>query len=223
MVDRQLDFLEVNPQSKPAAAIIWLHGLGVDGHDFEPIVPELRIPESLPIRFVFPHAPKRPVTINFKMVMPAWFDILDVSGLHKVNVDDILKSSRQLADLIQAEIRRGLSPDRIILAGFSQGGTIALHAGLRFAKKLAGIMALSTFLPTVDQLADDGSDANRATPIFMAHGTSDPLIGIENAVLTRDALRRLGYDVRWQEYPVAHTVCHEEIRDIRSWILDILE
>jgi len=222
MSDRQLDFIEVNPPSKPAAAVIWLHGLGVDGHDFEPIVPELQLPESLPIRFVFPHAPKRAVTINFKMVMPAWFDILDITGAHKVNVGDILESARQLADLIEAETLRGLPPDRIILAGFSQGGTIALHTGLRYEKKLAGIMALSTYLPTVDQLAQERSQANLTIPVFMAHGASDPLIGIENAVLTREALRRLGYNVRWQEYPVAHTVCQAEIMDIRAWILDIL-
>ncbi|MEW6670164.1 MAG: alpha/beta hydrolase-fold protein [Thermodesulfobacteriota bacterium] len=222
MADRQLEFLEVNPKSKPSAAVIWLHGLGVDGHDFEPIVPELRLPESLPVRFVFPHAPKRTVTVNFHMLMPAWFDILDITGSHKVNVDDILESSRQLADLVQAEIRRGLPPERIILAGFSQGGVIALHTGLRYNKKLAGIMALSTFLPTIDQLADECSEANRDIPIFMAHGTGDPLVGIENAVHTRQALNRLGYHVRWREYPVAHTVCHEEIQDIRAWILDIL-
>jgi len=117
MADRQLDFLEINPQAKPTAAVIWLHGLGVDGHDFEPIVPELQLPDSLPIRFVFPHAPKRSVTINFNMIMPAWFDILDITGPHKVNIDDILESSRQLTDLIQTETRRGLPPDRIILAG----------------------------------------------------------------------------------------------------------
>ena len=222
MADRQLNFLEVNPQSKPAAAVIWLHGLGVDGHDFEPIVPELQLPESLPIRFVFPHAPKRAVTVNFNMVMPAWFDILDIAGPHKVNVDDIHESSRQLADLIQVEVQRGLPPDRIILAGFSQGGTIALHTGLRYPEKLAGIMALSTYLPTADQLANERSHANRDIPIFMAHGTSDPLIGIENAVRTRKALSHLGYTIRWQEYPVEHTVCHDEIQDIRSWILDIL-
>jgi phospholipase/carboxylesterase len=222
MADRQLDFIEVTPPSKPTATIIWLHGLGVDGHDFESIVPELRLPASLPIRFVFPHAPKRAVTINFGMIMPAWFDILDIAGPHKVNVDDILESSRQLADLIQTETQRGLPSERIILAGFSQGGTIALHTGLRYDDKLAGIMALSTYLPTIDQLANERSQANREIPVFMAHGTSDPLIGIENAVRTHKALSRLGYHVRWREYPVAHTVCFEEIQDIRSWILDIL-
>jgi len=223
MADRPLDFIEVNPRSKPAATVIWLHGLGVDGHDFEPIVPELQLPDSLPVRFVFPHAPKRAVTINFNMIMPAWFDILDIAGPHKVNVADILESSQQLADLIQAETRRGLPPDRIILAGFSQGGTIALHTGLRYDKKLAGIMALSTYLPTVDQLADERSEANRDIPIFMAHGTGDPLIRIENAVRIRKSLDRLGYPIRWQEYPVEHTVCQEEIQDIRAWMLDILE
>jgi len=222
MADRQLDFIEVTPPSTPTAAIIWLHGLGVDGHDFESIVPELRLPASLPIRFVFPHAPKRAVTINFGMIMPAWFDILDIAGPHKVNVDDILESSRQLADLIQLETQRGTPPERIILAGFSQGGTIALHSGLRYNEKLAGIMALSTYLPTIDQLANERSQANRETAVFMAHGTGDPLIGIENAARTRKALSRLGYNVRWREYPVAHTVCQEEIQDIRSWILDIL-
>ena len=222
MADRRLDFIEVNPPSTPTAAIIWLHGLGVDGHDFESIVPELRLPTSMPIRFVFPHAPKRAITINFGMIMPAWFDILDITGRHKVNVDDILESSRQLADLIQFETQRGMPSERIILAGFSQGGTVALHTGLRYAEKLAGIMALSTYLPTLDQLANERSQANREIPVFMAHGSSDPLIGIENAVRTRKALIRLGYIIRWQEYPVEHTVCQEEIQDIRAWILDIL-
>lgn len=223
MASKKLDFIEINPQAKPTAAIIWLHGLGADGHDFEPIVPELHLPKTLPVRFIFPHAPKRAVSINFGMVMPAWYDIMDVAGLHKVNADDILASSRQLKDVMQAEIQKGLPPERIILAGFSQGGTIALHTGLRYDRKLAGIMALSTCLPAADQPSDEYVAANRDISIFMAHGTRDPMIPIEKAIETRDALKRLEYNIRWQEYPMDHSVCHEEIQHIRSWIMAVLE
>jgi phospholipase/carboxylesterase len=222
MESNVLEYIDINPDAKPLATIIWLHGLGVDGHDFVPVVPELRIPDTLPIRYVFPHAPVRPVTINAGMVMPAWFDILDISGLHQVNVYHILESAELLKNLIDDELLSGISSDRIVLAGFSQGGTIALHTGLRFEKKLAGILALSTYLPTTDSLAEERSRINQDIPIMMAHGTRDPLVSVENAINTRDNLTRLGYSVAWQEYPVEHTVCAPEIQDIRSWLLSLL-
>ena len=155
--------------------------------------------------------------------MPAWYDILDIESPPKVNVHDILESCEQLRKLIIREIELGMPPERIVLAGFSQGGTIALLTGLKYEKKLAGIMALSTALHTTDRLAEERSESNLKIPIMMAHGTMDPLVRIENAVSTREALINLGYNVRWQEYPVGHTVCYEEIQDIRSWLFDVLK
>jgi phospholipase/carboxylesterase len=156
------------------------------------------------------------------MVMPAWYDIMNVAGLHQANTEDIIESCRQLEALMQAEIQKGLPPERIILAGFSQGGTIALYTGLRYEKKLAGIMALSTYLPAADQPSDAYSAANRNISIFMAHGTGDPMIQIGKAVETRDALKRLAYNIHWKEYPMEHSVCYEEIQHIRSWIMAVL-
>ena len=222
MNSKVLKYVDINPDTKPTATIIWLHGLGVDGHDFVPIVPELRIPETLPLRFVFPHAPRRSVTINAGMVMPAWFDILDLEGLHKVNENHIHESAELLKTLLEYELLSGIPSERVVLAGFSQGGTIALHTGLRFEKKLAGILALSTYLPTAESLEKEGSRVNREIPIMMAHGSEDPLVPLENAVTTRENLARLGYAVRWHEYPVEHTVCMDEINDIRAWLINIL-
>ena len=218
-----LKYVDINPKTKSLATIIWLHGLGVDGHDFVPLVPELRIPDTLPIRYVFPHAPKRSVSINAGMVMPAWFDILSIQGRHTVNINHILESAYLLKNLIEYELLSGIPSGRIILAGFSQGGAIALHTGLRFEKKLAGILALSTSLPTIDNLAEELNQTNHDIPIMMAHGTRDPLVSIDNAIATREDLIRLGYTVEWYEYPVEHTVCRDEIEDIRTWILTILQ
>lgn len=217
-----LDCVEVNPPLKPVATIIWLHGLGADGHDFEPIVPELGLPDTLPIRYVFPHAPMRSVTINAGMVMRAWFDILDIQLSRKVDIDNFLESADQLEALIQAELQNGMPAERIVLAGFSQGGAVALHTGLRFEKSLAGILALSTYLPTADTLAEERSPANAKVPIMMAHGTMDPLVPVANAITARQALTRLKYKVSWHEYPMQHAVCPEEIRDIGAWFTSIL-
>jgi len=217
-----LKYVDINPEARPSATVIWLHGLGVDGHDFVPIVPELRLPETLPIRFVFPHAPRRSVTINAGMVMPAWFDILDLEGLHQVNEDHIRESADLLKTLLEYELLSGMPSERVVLAGFSQGGTIALHTGLRFEKKLAGILALSTYLPTAASLDKEASQVNRNIPIMMAHGSEDPLVPIQNAQVTRENLTRLGYPVRWHAYPVEHTVCLAEINDIRDWLVGTL-
>ena len=217
-----LERLEINPSSPPTATVIWLHGLGADGHDFEPIVPELGLPDTLPVRYVFPHAPHRAVTINGGMVMRAWFDILDVRLTHKVDVANFIESAAQLVALIENELQKGMPSDRIVLAGFSQGGAIALHTGLRYEKQLAGILALSTYLPTIDTLAGERSQANLNIPIMMAHGTLDPLVPIANAVSARQNLTDLAYPVSWHEYQMGHAVCPEEIRDISSWLLGIL-
>ena len=222
MTSELLECVEMDPGPKPAWVVIWLHGLGADGHDFEAIVPELQLPESLPVRYVFPHAPMRPVTINMGMVMRAWYDILEMDVSRKVDVDTIVESSDLLRNLIQRELDSGIPSERILLAGFSQGGAIVLHTALRYEKPLAGILALSTYLPTVATLKAERSDANRETAIMMAHGKHDPMIPIINAEKTREALIRMDYSVQWREYPMEHQVCMEEIRDIRTWMLEIM-
>lgn len=223
MTSELLDCVEINPEADPAYVVIWLHGLGADGHDFEAIVPELRLPESLPIRYVFPHAPTRPVTINMGMVMRAWYDILEMDVSRKVDVDNIVESSMLLRNLIQRELDAGMPSEKILLAGFSQGGAIVLHTALRYEKPLAGLLALSTYLPTVDSLGSERNDANGKIPIMMAHGQHDPMIPIVNAENTREALIHLNYTVQWHAYPMEHQVCMEEIQAIRAWMLSIMQ
>jgi phospholipase/carboxylesterase len=218
-----LDCIEINPSGQPAATIIWLHGLGADGHDFEAIVPELRLPESLPVRFVFPHAPERSVAINAGLRMRAWFDILDLKyRADSVDMDQFLESGDMLAALINAELKSGMPSDRVVLAGFSQGGAIVLHTGLQYQNQLAGILAMSMHLPTIHNLVPELSSANRKVPIMMAHGQMDPVIPVAKAIETRQELTRLGYAVRWHEYPMQHSVCADEIGEIRSWLIEIL-
>jgi phospholipase/carboxylesterase len=216
-----LDSVEINPNAEPFATIIWLHGLGADGHDFEPIVPELRLPDTLPIRFVFPHAPERPVTINAGMIMRAWYDVIGMPGSGGIELDDFFESVDHLDGLIQNEVESGMPSERILLAGFSQGGAISLHTGLTHGKHLAGILALSTYLPTAGTLAEEINLVNKDIPIMMAHGTMDPMIPIAHAVRTKQTLTRLGYQVDWHEYPIMHGVCAEELQDMRSWLLRI--
>ena len=216
-----LEVIEIETGSKPRAAVIWLHGLGADGHDFEPIVPELRLPASKPVRFIFPNAPQRPVTINMGMRMRAWYDILQMGG-GKEDEDGIRESQAQIEALIDGEVKRGIPQGRIVLAGFSQGGAIVLQTALRQREKLAGIMALSTYLPLSKTLAAERTPESGALPIFMAHGRFDNMIGIDRAAQSRDALLALGYKVEWHEYPMQHSVCPEEIADIAAFLLRIL-
>jgi phospholipase/carboxylesterase len=216
-----LDSVEINPKSEPCASIIWLHGLGANGHDFEPIVPELRLPVTLPIRFIFPHAPRRPVTVNAGMIMRAWYDVLGMPGSGGIELDDFFESVGHLDALIEKEVESGMPSERILLAGFSQGGAVSLHTGLTYGKHLAGILALSTYLPTKDKLAEQISPVNKDIPMMMAHGTKDPMIPVALGLQTRQALRRLGYEISWHEYPIMHAVCAEEIQDIRAWLLKI--
>jgi phospholipase/carboxylesterase len=216
-----LEVIEVETGSGPRAAVIWLHGLGADGHDFEPIVPELRLPASLPVRFIFPNAPQRPVTINMGMRMPAWYDILQLGG-GKEDEAGIRESQAQIEALITGEMKRGIPRDKIVLAGFSQGGAIVLQTALRQREKLAGVMALSTYLPLARTLAAERTAESAALPIFMAHGRFDNMIGIDRAAQSRDALQALGYKIEWHEYPMPHSVCPEEIADIAAFLLRIL-
>ena len=217
------DCIEIDPAGDPAAVIIWLHGLGADGHDFEAIVPQLRLPASLPIRYVFPHAPMRAVTINGGVVMRAWFDIYDVNlTAESVDHDQFRESSDMLKALMEREQDFSVASNRILLAGFSQGGAIVLHTGLHYEKTLAGILALSMHLPSLAQSASSFSDAGRVVPIMMAHGQADPVIPLDKAIKTRQGLTDLGYQIDWREYPMPHAVCAAQIEDIRTWLLKVL-
>ena len=211
-----MDAIQIETGPDPEAAVIWLHGLGADGHDFEPIVPELELVK--PVRFVFPHAPIRPVTINQGMRMRAWYDILQLGGGPEDEAG--LRASQKLTEeLIRAQ---GLPAERIVLAGFSQGGAIVLLTGLRYPERLAGVMALSTYLPLAGTLAAERSAPNRETPIFMAHGRYDDLIPMQRAQASREHLQKLGYAVEWHDYPMPHSVCAPEIADLSSFLARVL-
>jgi phospholipase/carboxylesterase len=218
-----LDAVEINPPGTPRACIIWLHGLGADGHDFEPLIPQLGIVETLGVRVVLPHAPQRPVTINGGMNMPAWYDIRATDFQRGEDSTGIRESEQQLRDLIQREVDSGIPVGRILLAGFSQGGAIVLHVGLRYPQPLAGILALSTYVPLADTLATEAAAANSQVPIFMAHGMQDPVVPVKLALQSRDRLTALGYHVNWHSYPMPHAVCPEEIGDISEWLLQRLD
>ena len=225
-MNKLLEAIEIETGNRPAAAIIWMHGLGADGNDFVPIVRELDLTGAPAIRFVFPHAPMRPVTINNGFVMRAWYDVTfgDLEGKsRKADEKGVRGSEGQIRALIEREVGRGISTGRIVLAGFSQGGAVALETGLRYPEQLAGIMALSTYLPLAAVLPQEASPANRKTPIFMAHGIYDPVVPFMMGTTSRAALSALGYDVEWHEYPMQHSVCLEEIPDIGAWLRRIMK
>jgi phospholipase/carboxylesterase len=207
--------------ANPDAAVIWMHGLGADGHDFAPIVPALALPASLSVRFVFPHAPVRPVTINNGMPMRAWYDIFSLGGGPE-DEQGLRASQRQIEALIARERARGIAAGRIVLAGFSQGGAVALMTGLRHGERLAGVMALSTYLPLAAKLGEERQTQNADVPIFMAHGEDDAVINISRAVSSRDALLALRYPVEWANYTMGHAVCPEEVADIGGWLGRVL-
>lgn len=218
MSNPYLDAIEINPAGTPRACIIWLHGLGADGHDFEPLIPQLGLVDALDVRVVLPHAPRRPVTINGGMVMPAWYDIKAADFSRGEDREGIRESEQQLQALIRREVDSGIPAERIVLAGFSQGGAIVLHTGLRYPQPLAGILALSTYLPLADTLAMEAATANSTVPIMMAHGMQDPVVPLMLALQSRDRLQQLGYCVDWHSYPMQHAVCPEEIGDVRDWL-----
>ena len=212
------DAVIVEPQITPTAAVIWLHGLGADGFDFVPIVSELRLPESLAVRFIFPHATPRPVTINNGFVMRAWYDIKGFGPDRPEDETGIRESEGVVRGYLEQQIAQGICADRIVLAGFSQGGAIALQAGLRYPQRLAGIMALSTYLPLRATVAQEASQANRDVPILMCHGAYDPVVVPQLGEMSRDILRGLGYSIEWHSYPMEHSVCTDEIADISRWL-----
>ena len=213
-----IQHLELNTGANPKGSIIWMHGLGADCWDFVSIVKELALPDDLPLRFIFPQAPTRPITINNGQVMPGWYDI-SMAELHrKPDEAGVRQSQAAIEQLIAREIERGIPADKIILAGFSQGGAIALQTGLRCREALGGIMALSTYLTLDDSLAAEATIANANIPILMAHGTQDPLIPLSLAVASRTKMEARGYKVEWREYPMPHSLCMEEVEDIGAWI-----
>ncbi|MCJ7557007.1 MAG: alpha/beta hydrolase [Gammaproteobacteria bacterium] len=216
-----LETVECSTGENPDYSVIWLHGLGADGHDFEPIVPELEL-GGLSIRFVFPHAPVRPVTLNGGMPTRAWFDLLDLDRQGRQDETGIRASADQVEALIQRENTRGIGSERIVLAGFSQGGAIALHLGLRRTAGLAGIMALSTYLPLADSLQVEASQTASKIPLFMAHGRQDPVLPFAWGQQARDLLLAGGYAVQWHAYDMPHAVCAQEINDIGGWLRTVL-
>lgn len=225
MTERLLDAIEIETGAHPGKTVIWMHGLGADGNDFVPIVRELDLRGLSAIRFIFPHAPMRPVTINNGYVMRAWYDVTygDLEGRSKrPDEAGVRASEKSIRALIAREIERGTASEHILLAGFSQGGALALQTGLRYPSRLAGMLALSTYLPLAETVAQEVRAANARTPIFMAHGSDDQVIPLETGEGSRDMLKGMGYEVEWREYPMPHSVCMEEIRDIAAWMTRVL-
>ena len=225
-MEKLLETIEVETGKSPSAAIIWMHGLGADANDFVPIVNELGLDGTPAVRFVFPNAPMRPVTINNGYVMRAWYDVSfgDLEGKsRRADEQGVRESQAQIGALIEREAGRGILNKNILLAGFSQGGAIALHCGLRYPQKLGGVMALSTYLPLAESLPQEGTPENRSVPIFMAHGVFDPVVPLVMGAGSMTFLVGAGYAVDWRQYPMQHSVCAQEIEDIGAWLRKILK
>lgn len=217
-----LPAVTIEPAGPVRASVVWLHGLGANGHDFAAIVPELALPAELGVRFVLPHAPSIPVTLNSGMVMPAWYDIAEIDLERRHDEAGIRRSAMQVADLMAAEHERGVSWNRIVLAGFSQGGAIALFQGLRQPQRLAGVIALSTYMVVAESLAAEASAANKDVPILQAHGSLDPMVPFARGAAACAELQRIGYQVEFHSYPIPHSVSLEEIMTVRSFLLRVL-
>jgi phospholipase/carboxylesterase len=213
----------LDPPTAPDAAVIWLHGLGADGFDFVPLVEELRLPPTMAVRFIFPHARPRPVTINNGFVMRAWYDITSLGADRVEDEAGIRQSAEVVRGYIEKENARGIASERIVIAGFSQGGAIAFQAALRYPQRLCGVMALSTYLPLRESLAKEATPANRDVPILICHGVRDPMVPAALGTASRDLLQSLGYPVEWKTYPMEHSVCMEEVLDISKWLQAHLE
>ncbi len=211
------------PRGIARASVIWLHGLGASGDDFAAAVPSLGLPEPHGIRFIFPHAPKQPVTLNMGFEMPAWYDIYGLTHGTREDAVGLARAAGWIEALIAQEMARGIPSDKIVLAGFSQGGALALYTAVRASVPLAGVIALSTYLPLAQELPESGSAANQQLPIWMAHGTDDRVVGLSLGTYSRDALKACGYPIEWQTYPIAHTVCPEELLQVGQWLLGRLK
>jgi phospholipase/carboxylesterase len=222
MTNALLDSIQIETTPNPTVAIIWLHGLGADGNDFVPIVRELDLTGCPGIRFVFPHAPSMPVTLNNGYVMPAWYDIMGADLIKREDEGGLRKSQAAIEQLIAREKSRGIPAERIMLAGFSQGCAMTLQTGLRHPEKLAGLMCLSGYLPLADKIAAERHPANQDTPIFMGHGIGDNVVPMQRGENSRELLQSLGYKIEWHSYPMLHSVCLEEVDDISAWLKRIL-
>ena len=220
---QKLKTLQIESKDTPDSAIIWLHGLGADGNDFVPIVEELDLPDNLAIRFIFPHAPVRPITVNQGGLMPGWYDVISQDVASTEDEAGIRETTDAILQLCMEQEALGIASHRIIIAGFSQGGAIALHCGLRYPNPLAGIMALSTYLPLQNSLQDEASEANKATDIFMAHGLHDNVISAQFGKQSYRFIRDAGYSIHYHGYDMEHSVCMEEITEIGDWITDCLK
>jgi Predicted esterase len=216
--DSQLERLVLETAENPTHAVIWLHGLGADGHDFEPIVPQLASASRRPVRFIFPHAPVRPVTINGGMAMRAWYDILGVDIDRDQDMAGIRASVAAVDGLLDEQVAAGIAPGNIVLAGFSQGGAIALRCGLARRERLAGVIGLSTYLVEADRLAEWTADDERSVPLFIGHGSQDPIVPVALGEASMEKLRSAGFDVTWQTWPMPHAVCAEEIQAVDAWL-----
>ncbi len=217
-----LDTVEIETAPQPTHAVIWLHGLGADANDFVPIVPELRLPASPAVRFVFPNAPVQPVTINGGMAMRSWYDILVTDLVRREDGPGIVRSAQAVTALIARENARGIPCRNIVLAGFSQGCAMTLHTGLRHPERLAGLIGLSGYLPLIDAFASERHTANADTPVFLAHGTHDPVVQLPRAEASRDMLLAQGHPVQWHTYPMPHSVCAPEVADIAAFLRQVL-
>ena len=222
MITSMLPCIELETAPNPTCSVIWLHGLGADGNDFVPIIPELHLPENPAIRFIFPSAPSMPVTVNGGYVMPAWYDIVGRNLMDQEDGEGIKRSAKSIVELIEREVERGIAYQKIVLVGFSQGCAMALYIGLRLPQPLAGIIALSGYLPLAMSLNLEKHPANQRTPIFMAHGTYDPVVALDRAQASYALLEKLGYQVDWNEYPMEHSVNHEELGDISRFLQTVL-
>ena len=222
MSTQALPYVEVNPKSHIKATVIWLHGLGDSGNGFAPIVPELRLPDELGIRFVFPHAPMRPITINNGMTMRAWYDITSLDFNQRADSQGVNESSIFVKALIEQEMAKGVPANKIVLAGFSQGGVIALNLGTRLEHSLAGIMSMSSYMSEPEKLSSEAHDANKQTPIFVAHGTHDDVVPVFMGNAAFKVLESNGYQATWHEYAMQHNVCNQQLNDISAWLQDKL-
>lgn len=222
MSNELLRCVEIEPQQPATASVIWMHGLGADGSDFEPVVPALELPESLPVRFVFPNAPHQPVTVNGGWVMPAWYDILEMKLERKIDVPGLLRSCQQIEALIAREIERGIPAQRIVLAGFSQGGAVAYQTALCYPQRLAGLLTLSTYVATADLIRSDRSDANRDLPILIAHGEQDDVVPMALGTQAVSLLESMNYQPQWQTWPIDHSLCLEQVQAIGRWLEAVL-
>lgn len=218
MTKDKLNLIEINPDAAPIGTVIWLHGLGADGHDFTPIIPELRLPPDLPLRFIFPHAPLQPVTINQGYVMRAWYDIVSLDSQGHADMEGIHRSVAKIHQLIAFEEERGIAAGNILLAGFSQGAVMTLHAGLTYRKKLLGMLALSGYLPHPQEIFNQPHNFNKDTQIFMAHGTQDQVVPYFLGEMSHRLLQEQGFAIEWHSYDVAHSVSGKEVLDIGAWI-----